>query len=224
MQWLFLRQQPKDSWRSAGAKGAGGYVLKINGLLRSPLITYEKASKYDRSKKYTLEKPGTKAGSGRSTLTYLTGHKILTALNADFKLHDRIEQIDARTGLTLRAGFFSILSVGGLNVSEERMQCTHLTAACRQYVSKVYPGDAIVNRTDHELRSGKDKLEIIRFDADPSLSTELAIEDISPFGPHAMVQRPLNSRLAGGTDLLKYSFADNPGLRTSLWPYAMENR
>lgn len=222
MQWLFVRHAASEPWRAVGTKGGGNVaVLKVNGQMRHAL-----------SARYTIEH-GSEKGSGlfRNTLIEVPGSGPgqgavrLTALKSFSSYVEGQQQVEA-VGSLFRASMdqkpigqvfeLVVLFTKDLRVETAEMPCTHMAARCRRYVGSFGQNDYYqFFSPDPRPDAGRRRIAIAG-----SGRAELAIEDMCPFAFAAMVQRPLNQRLAGGSGLEQYSIKGNPGLPGALAPYA----
>ncbi len=224
MKWLFFRTEPKAPWRAFGVVGAGQIargMAKINGRFYPAGFHYSIDPKHRSGLVGALfgATAGKGPGRGRSSVNTFVPKQSFAQFLADKSNDDKLAyeiNSGARRPSEFRLAFGDTRN---LVVESADGQCSHLKARCRRYVfqSNLKPKWFGSRQPDE-----KSSVEL-PISVPANIKYEMAIEDMCPFGPGALVEPPINARSGGAEPgVRKFGLPDNASLKAALRPYVSE--
>jgi hypothetical protein len=214
MAWLYKRHAPTQAWQAFGfaVDGNRGFkAAKINGALRRVSLHYTiTPDTYMTLFLYGSHRPSKRPGRGYSTTALQeagSGYRELKRLEAaqgelEFEMFSKKEDPAARM---LHFG-----QSDAVRISDKKMRCTHLNALCRRYIVPV-------SKPAYWAPYSSDLAPNENIATEPRLQTELAIEDMCPFGRQGLVEGDINTRSGGAEPgMRKYGIKNNSSLRDAV--------
>lgn len=210
MQWIFVRNGKKDTWRPVGAVAAGSRgIVKMNGAFRHTMFGLD--MEY-QSGFMGRQSPSKEPGGGGVSVQSFTSKKTFAHFLVE-RDSDDMEWFEIHVGKSspsLRTLSYGVRN--GIVVETQKMQCSYLKATCRRYSFPL--------RTARWAGYPNKILQEQEFGVTPGLNLEMGIEDMCPYDRGAMLEHTINTRIEGkGGAIRKYGFPNNPKLIEAIKPY-----